>query len=97
MSHRPRRYFVVVLHNDTPRSVKGSNGARIVPTDRTLEQVVAQRNLGGAKPLLGWRTLAGAEKHRDRDIRDWVRDRIHGYSIRIYERRGGKLEPLGAS
>lgn len=57
MSHQPRRYFVVVLHNGIPRIIKGANGQRLV--DGALEDVVCT-----GRPLLGWRTFAGADKRR---------------------------------
>lgn len=93
MSHQPRKYFVVVLQSGIPRTIKGANGKRLVPTDRTLEEVVAQRNLGSERPLFGWRSLAGARKHRDLEPCN-ADDRAAGWVVRIYERRHGKLEPV---
>lgn len=92
MSHQPRKYFVVVLQGEVPRTVKGANGARIVPTDRTLDEVVRQRNLGDERPLLGWRTRAGADKNRYAEPLD-ADDREAGWAVHVYERRGGKLGP----
>lgn len=93
MSHQPRRYFVVVAQHDVPRKVIGSGEGRIVPNDRTLEEVVRQRNIGTERPLLGWRTVAGTQRAltANRVTND---DREAGWSVRVYERRQGKLGPL---
>lgn len=94
MSHKPSKYFVVVLLNEVPQTVRGANGKRIVSEGETIEQVVNSNYKNGpARPLRGWRTMAGARKWRDLEPCD-AEDRAAGWAVRLYHRVNSKLEPV---